>query len=134
MDTKSHMAARILTFSPPEKFKLGKPTFPKVMSGTRLVDLIGQNSYMLFDILHVDYNWLKKEPKVWEEDEDYQKIKVFVRTVKTVNDCAERGVKFITDYARILTKDEKTRDWLMQGVESNRRKYSNFNIKTLNQK
>ena len=38
----------------------------------------------------------------------------------------------ITEYAAILTKDEKMRDWLLQGVESNRRKYPDFNIKTLN--
>ena len=28
---------------------------------------------------------------------DYMKIKEFVRAVKTVNDCAERGVKIITN-------------------------------------
>ena len=59
-------------------------------------------------------------------------MKQFVRTVKTVNDCAERGVKMITNYATILTKDEKIRDWLLQGVEMNRKKFPDFNIKTLN--
>ena len=132
MDTKSHMASRLLTFTPPEKFDLGKPKFPEIKPGTKLVELLGVNSYMLFSILKADYNWLQKDPKDWNADPDYLKVKEFVRTVKTVNDCAERGVKMITEYAAILTKDEKMRDWLLQGVESNRRKYPDFNIKTLN--
>ena len=132
MDTKSHMAAKMLTFSPPEKFQLGKPKFPVIKPGTKLVDLVGSKSYMLFSILGVDYMWLSKDPRDWQEDTEYKKAEQFVRTVKTVNDCAERGVKMISEYAAILTKNEKVRDWLLQGVETNRRKYSDFNVKTLN--
>ena len=61
---------------------------------------------MLFSIMKVDHKWLVKYPKEWDEDPDYMKIKEFVRTVKTVNDCAERGVKMITDYAAVRTNDE----------------------------
>ena len=132
MDTKSQMAARMLTLSPPRKAHLGKPKFPEIKPGTRLVDLVGSDSHMLFNILEVDCKWLSKDPKEWADDADYQKVETFVRTVKTVNDCAEHGVKMITEYATILTHDEKVRDWLLQGVESNRRKYPDFNVKTLN--
>ena len=59
-------------------------------------------------------------------------VEQFVRTVKTVNDCAERGVKLISEYAAILTQDEKARNWLLQGVELNRWKFPDFNVKTLN--
>ena len=93
---------------------------------------MGSKSYMLFSILGVDYMWLSKDPRDWQEDTEYKKAEQFVRTVKTVNDCAERGVKMISEYAAILTKNEKVRDWLLQGVETNRRKYSDFNVKTLN--
>ena len=43
-DTKSHIAARILTFVPPEQIKIGKPSFPKVKPATKLKDLVGENS------------------------------------------------------------------------------------------
>ena len=66
------------------------------------------------------------------EDPDYQKVEQFVRTVKTVNDCPERGVKLISEYAAILTKDKMARNWLMKGMELNRRKFPDFNVKTLN--
>ena len=132
MDTKSQMAARMLTFSPPRKMTLGKPKFPDVKPATKLIDLVGPNSHMLFNILGVNYDWLGMDPNKWCEDSHYKTVENFVRTVKTVNDCAERSVKMITDYATILTQDEKVRDWLLQGVESNRRKYPDFNVKTLN--
>ena len=132
LDMKSHMAAKMLTITPAEKFDIGKPEFPVIKPDTTLVDLVGENSYMIFNILNVDHTWLAKDPKDWDDDPDFKKIKAFVTTVKTVNDCAERGVKMISDYAAILTKDEKTRDWLLQGVELNRKKYPDFNIKTLN--
>ena len=93
---------------------------------------MGSNSYLLFNILGVDCKWLQKDPKDWKEDMEFQQAEQFVRTVKTVNDCAERGVKMISEYAAILTKDEKVRSWLLQGVEANRSKYPNFNVKTLN--
>ena len=60
------------------------------------------------------------------------KMQEFMRTVKTVNDCAERGVRMIKEYSKILKKDAGTRNWLLQGVELNRKKYPDFNIKTLN--
>ena len=126
-DTKSHMAAKMLTFLPPEKYSLGRPTFPAIKPGTKLVDLVGSKSHMFFHILGVECNWLAKDPKHWEEDQEYLRAERFVRNVKTVNDCAERGVKMISEYAAILTKDEKVRDWLLQGVEANR------NVLTLNQ-
>ena len=131
-DTKSHIASKMLTFSRPEKFKLGKPKFPEIKPGTKLVDLVGSYSYLLFHILGVDHKWLSKDPIDWPEDSEFQKAEQFVRTVKTVNDCAERGVKMISDYETSLTKDESVRDWLLQGVELNRRKYPNFNVQTFN--
>ena len=95
-------------------------------------DLVGSHSFLLFKILGVNYSWLSVDPINWHLDQEYQKVEQFVRTVKTVNDCAERGVKMVSDFATILTQDEKMRDWLLQGVELNRRMYPDFNIKTLN--
>ena len=93
------MAARMLTFTSPRKPSLGKPKLPEIKPGTRLVDLVDRNSHMLFNILEVDCKWLSKDPKEWPDYTDYQKVETFVRTVKTVNDCAEHGVKMITEYA-----------------------------------
>ena len=52
--------------------------------------------------------------------------------MKTTNDVAERGVKLLTDFSQFLTKDELKRSWLLQGVESSRRKYADIHKIPLN--
>ena len=67
-DEKSRMAALILTFSPPAEFPLGKPQFQEVTWKTELWDLCGPNSYMLFNILGTDSDWLHLSPEEWKEN------------------------------------------------------------------
>ena len=69
---------------------------------------------------------------MWSEDSDYLVAERFVRTVKTINDTAERGVKLMTDYALILTKDETMKQWILQVVDSHRKRFPDFNKKTMN--
>ena len=47
--------------------------------------------------MKVDHKWLvvANNPWEWDEEPGYMKIKDFVRTVKTVNNCAEIGVKVV---------------------------------------
>ena len=94
--------------------------------------MLTPESYKFFDILGLDCSWLEKNPDKWEEDESYLVAREFVTTVKVVNDTAERGVKMAEDYATILTKDDDMRAMIMQGVEQNRAKYSDFKKATLN--
>ena len=44
----------------------------------------------------------------------------FVLNLKITNDTAERGVKMIQDYSKILTKDSKERQDILQVVEQHR--------------
>ena len=69
-DEKSQLASRILTFESnkpvhwneePETgqdgYKLGKPILELDLTpGTELVDLVGSNSFLLWDILGLDWN------------------------------------------------------------------------------
>ena len=131
-DQKSRVAARILSYDTPEAVTLGKPTFQELNQKTELHDLAGPKSYTLFSILGTDYDWLQHKPEDWENFPDYLEMREFVRTVKVTNDAAERGVKMITDYSKILTKDNELRRKLLQGVEMSRKIHPNFNKKTLN--
>ncbi|KAF0311132.1 hypothetical protein FJT64_018018 [Amphibalanus amphitrite] len=123
-DEKSRLAARLQTFRVPDDFELGVPDFPDVDEGTELVDL--PNSCTLFMLLETGTSWLQSGPETWSEDPDYQETTAFVTTVKVTNDVAERGVKLVTDYMEILTKDDTTREFLLQGVELHRRKFPDF--------
>ena len=79
-----------------------------------LVDLLTPQSFKFFTILGLGYEWLAKNPEQWEEEEDFNVAREFVKTVKVTNDVAERGVKMAADYATILTKDDKIRAMIMQ--------------------
>jgi len=79
--------------------------------------LIGPESHSLFQLLHVDTDWLHKPVSQWLADPAYLLVEQFVRTVKVVNDAAERGVKLISDFVTIITTDPDQRAWLLQGVE-----------------
>ena len=46
-----------------------------------------------------------------------------VKSLKVVNDMAERGVKLIQDYNTILTKDEEQKQFLLQVIQEHRRMY-----------
>lgn len=135
MDMKSRLASKLLTFqaSIPESYKLEKPKFPVVDKKTELVDLLTPQSFKFFTILGLGYEWLAKNPEQWEEEEDFNVAREFVKTVKVTNDVAERGVKMAADYATILTKDDKIRAMILQGVEMCRKKFPNFHKKTLNE-
>ena len=62
----------------------------------------------------------------WPHDSRFVEAEKFVRTVKVVNDSAERGVKLISDFATIITNDPEQRAWLLQGVENHRKQYPCF--------
>jgi hypothetical protein len=129
---KQDMATRLLATPMPENFRLGKPLFHQVSRETTLITLIGPESHTLFRVLNVNTNWLAKPVQEWPSDPDFVLAEQFVRTVKVVNDAAERGVKLISDFATIITTDPEQREWLLQGVEYHRKEYPSFDKKTLN--
>ena len=122
-DEKSRMSARLLTFEPPDSFHVGKPEFPDILEKTQLVDLVGPKSWFLFLKLKVESGWLRKDMKLWPDDPDFGAVNRFVRTVKTTNDTAERGVKLMTDYAKIRTGDETKKQWILQVVDCHRKNF-----------
>ena len=114
----------MLTFSKPDIIPVGKPEFPDILEKTRQVDLVGPKSWFMFLKLKLDHGWLKKDPESWSNNPNFEVAQTFVRTVKTTNDTAERGVKLMTDYAQILTEDEDMKKWILQVVDSHRKKIS----------
>ena len=91
-----------------------KPTFTRIGRNTQLHNLLTEESPEFFSIIKVDDNWLG-QPVDREDNKDYTTAKMFVRTVKTTNDLAERAVKMATDYSQILIKNEDTRRRIIQG-------------------
>ena len=59
----------------------------------------------------------------WESDASYLEAKAIVSSLHSVNDAAERAVKFGSDYTQVLTKSEDQRQDIIQNVELSRRAY-----------
>ena len=134
LDTKARMAAKLHTLKKKKNThsqKLVKPKFPKIGPNTQLYDLVTEESLQFFSIIKVDSNWLEQPVESWEDSEEYKTARMFVHTVKTTNDLAERAIKTTTDYSQILTKDEDTRRRIIQGMEDHRTAYPDFKKSTL---
>ena len=134
LDMKSRLASKLLTFQDtfPQSFKFEKPKFPLVDENTGLFDLLTPESFKFFSILGLGYHWLSKSPDMWEENKDLKTARDFVMTVKVTNDVAKRVIEMAQNYANIMTKDDKVRAMIIQGVDMHRKKFPDFGKNTLN--
>ena len=132
-DTKSRMAARLLTLDRPDTPSLGLPKFPVITATSELWDLVTEASWEFFDVVKSDpLPWLTKSVSEWEAHSDYQMVKAFVSTVKVVNDSCERAIALAKDYYSILTTDSRVRRMICQVVERDRREFPGISKASLN--
>ena len=83
---------------------IGQPIQPMITERTRLIDLIGPQSWHMFSKF-ADTEFLSKHPKTWSADSGFNEMFEVIRRMKVVNDVAERAVKLVSDYAEIITRD-----------------------------
>lgn len=93
------------------------------LADKQLSDFITTNTKAFFTILGVPQSFLLKPPETWNDNEDFKIAERIVRSLKVVNDTAERGVKLIQDFNQILTKDEDQKQYLLQVVQEHRKLY-----------
>ena len=74
----------------------------------------------------MDKDWLYDKPEQWTANESFKKGQKFVANIKVVNDVAERTVKLYSDYAAILTENQKQRASLLQVVEKHQKQVGDF--------
>ena len=129
---KHDIALKILSVERPEGFRRGKPVFPEINNNTTLADLVGPESYFLFDVLKIGTDWLSQPVETWTNSQEFKSAEKYVTSLKVVNDIAERGVKMISDFANVITTNSEQREMLLQAVEHNRKKYDSFKKACLN--
>ena len=122
-DQKGRIAASLLTKPKPDTWKPKKVKFPILTPNTTIVSLLSPLSWFPFSLLNLSSKWLESPPSQWEKDPDYKVMEKFAKTVKLVNDVAERGVKMADDYSNCLTKDSEERKKLVMVVQNHRRTY-----------
>ena len=77
----------------------GKPIFPTQLSAsTTLADLVTQDSWFTFSLLHLQPDFLSEDVSTWEDNLSFKASKANLKAVNVVNDAAERGIKLSSDF------------------------------------
>lgn len=102
------------------------PTLPQ----KHLSDFVSKHTLQLFIALDIPQHFLTKRPDIWDSDDDYIVGQRKVRSLKVVNDAAERGVALIQAFNGVITNQEEQKQFLLQVVEKHRRDFPNPNKST----
>ncbi|KAK0055102.1 hypothetical protein Bpfe_015393 [Biomphalaria pfeifferi] len=105
---------------PSERHVRGDPSLLQI-EDVSLGHFSKRRSQNLLTKLQIGHSFLVLPPEQWNDNTDYQKGKQRINDLRVVNDTAERGVKLFEDYNRLLTKNEKEKQFILQVVEANRK-------------
>lgn len=92
---------------------------------------ISENSLKLFTRFGIDTSFLQYDPKSWENHISFVNGKELIKSLKIVNDTAERGVKLMADFNEALTVNEEQKQYVLQCVQEHRQMYPNCKKETL---
>ena len=90
------MAARLLAIEQPAL----EPILPSApdLRGRQLRDFVGPQSWFLFQLIGINPDWLRSDPKTWPEDPRFVATNAVVRAMPATNDSSERGCRLATDF------------------------------------
>ncbi len=128
-EMKSAMVAaldKITTSHPPRRI-----AFTPTLYQSQLSDFVSHQTRQLFTALDIPQDFLTKSPDQWNSDHDYIAAQQKLRSLKVVNDAAERGVALIQTFNGVLTNQEEQKQFLLQVVEKHRCDFPNANKSTL---
>lgn len=80
---------------------------PKELLKYDLSDFVSYKTKFFFSSFELQTDFFDIDPSMWEDNEEYQTAFDFCQNLLVDNDAAERGVKFMKDYNRSLTRDEE---------------------------
>lgn len=86
----------------------------------QLQDFVTANTKRFFEILRLPCTFLETDAEEWNDDDSYVNARDVVYGLKVVNDFAERGVRLMEEYNKLLTNDEEQKQYLLQVVKSYR--------------
>ena len=70
----------------------------------------------------------------WKDDPGYKSAIEKLEKIVVVNDVAERGVKLIQEYSNSLTKNENEKQFILQIVAEDRKRYPTATKSSLRKK
>jgi hypothetical protein len=105
-----------------------------VVSGKSLDDFVSTKSKNLFSRLNIDDSCLQESDSLWKENAAYLNTKSEVTSLKAVNDTAERAVKLMQDFHRLVTAEEEQKQFLLRCVQEHKTLYPDCKKATLKRK
>ncbi|KAK5918331.1 hypothetical protein CgunFtcFv8_003105 [Champsocephalus gunnari] len=103
----------------------GKPKFPTLLPTTSLADLANKDCWFGMHQLHIDPEFMSLDVKEWATNAAFKKSVVNVCAMNVVNDCAERGVKLMSDFVAVARKEQHLQN-VLQAVEHDRSQQPNL--------
>lgn len=111
----------------PQKRIIINPANYDSLLGKNLSDFASKNSLFLFKQFDLSYTFLDKAPELFDKDQTYLNCLKIFKSLRVVNDVAERGVALVEEYHSLLTKSEEQTQFLVQLVQQHRTDFSNCN-------
>ena len=105
----------------------GKPDFDqinvKLNIGHKpaLHEFVTARTWLFFQLVGIETEWLRERVENWENDINYKTTLAIAKDITVVNDCAERAVKDVEEYAN-LTKDSAHKDSIILVANDHRAK------------
>ena len=71
---------------------------PVISESTQLKDLVGRDSWQLFNLLNVDVSFLCEPARLWLDDPEYQNARRMVQCLSVINDSAEKALDLVSQF------------------------------------
>ena len=94
------MAARIISSEKPAFAPIPSPK--PDLSGKRLRDFVGPQSWFLFRLIDFGNKWLSADPATWGTLPEYVSMRTVVRAMPGVNDMSERDCRLAEDFKVVM--------------------------------
>ena len=109
---KRIMAKALLRY-PKQSNKIVLQQMPQLPDKVSLADLVGKDSWTLFQLLNADHGFLKTDPKCWKQDDGFVIAQNLVKNLNVVNDASERALGLLTAFNTGRgTKNGKQQEYL----------------------
>lgn len=89
-----------------------------------MASFVSSKSLQFFERFGINTDFLNLNPSEWCQNEDYQMGLRLVRSLKVVNDIAERAVKLIEEYHDILSKNPEQQQFIVQFLSEYKQYYA----------
>jgi len=115
------------TENPPKRIKI----ITNSIKDMSLTNFMTTNTMNFCRCLDITTDFLQADPDMWNSRDDYKRALEIMRSLKVVNDTAERGVALIEEYNSLLTNDEEQKQYLLQVVQDHRHRFPDAKKSTI---